>query len=155
MNIALLAVLLGAEPGDVISADRIDTLRSTLDAAEANWRTHAPASYRYQLTSGGPFGATMHAISVTGGECKAKMRTKFGRKVSAWKPASCDGYSIADILAELRRQLSLPQERIELAFDATYGFPTIASFEPHSEIHDQSEYFEIKAFRARERGRGP
>lgn len=149
MNIALLAALLVADPGAAIPSDRIDALRSALDAAEAHWHAKAPASYSYQLTSGGPFGAIIHAITVKNGECRARSRTKFGRRFSAWQPASCEGYSIPDIHAELRRQLSLPQERIELTFDPAYGFPIDASFEPHSDIHDQSEYFEIRSFKLR------
>jgi hypothetical protein len=39
------------------------------------------------------------------------------------------------------------QERIEITFDADRGFPTTVSFQPH-EADDQSEYFEIRNFKA-------
>jgi hypothetical protein len=148
VNLALLIVVLAADPQSAISTDRIAALQTTLNEAEARWRSVAPARYRYRLISGGPFYYTTYLIVVNGGECHARARAHFGKKPAAWKPASCDGHTVADILSEVRRQLSFPQERIELAFDPTYGYPISASFEPHSGIEDQSEYFEIEAFKA-------
>ena len=154
MTLTLIAALLAAGPNSAIEPERVAELRKTLTAAEEKWSGGAPTSYSYRLISGGPFGYSTYAVTVTGNDCKARTRSTFGKKVSAWKAASCQDHHVEDIFAELHRQLSIPQERIELNFDPVLGFPLKASFEPHSNIPDQSEYFEITAFKARPASNG-
>ncbi len=145
----LIAAILVAGPGSAIAAEEIAVLQAAVDEAERKWRSAIPAGYSYHLIGGGPFGYTTYMISVDGDECRAKSRLTFGRHVTRWKRDTCEGQSIASLFGELRRQLSYPQERIELIFDSVYGYPKKVSFQPYSEIEDQSEYFEMQSFKVR------
>jgi hypothetical protein len=147
MVAVFFAILLVAEaPGTAIAAEKTAVLRTAVDEAEHTWRTAALSSFSYHLVAGGPFGYTTYAISVDDNGCKAKSRSTFGNRTTRWKPETCEGQSMDDLFAELRRQLSYAQERVELSFDPDYGYPTKASFQPHKS-DDQSEYFEISTFK--------
>jgi Family of unknown function (DUF6174) len=149
MVAVLLATLLVADPpGTAIAAEKAAVLRIAVDEAEHGWRIAALSSFSYHLVVGGPFGYTTYVISVDGIKCKAKSRSTFGKRTTRWKPDNCEGQSMGDLFAELRRQLSYSQERIELSFDPNYGYPIKVSFQPH-ESDDQSEYFEINMFKKR------
>ena len=144
---AFVASLLVAPPGSAIESARITPLQLAVAEAEQKWRRAAPYRYSYRLVSGGPFGYTTYLISVDGDMCSAKSRSTSGRRVTRWKRASCAGRTFNEVFVELRRQLAQPQERIELNFDPLYGYPTKASFQPHSGNEDQSEYFETSSFK--------
>ena len=147
MIFAILTTLLMANPGTAIAADRVAALQAEVAEAEQKWQSTTPESYTYRLISGGPFGYCTFVIQVNGRTCTAKSRYTSGKHVTRWKLDTCEGNTIVAQFVELRRQLSFPQERIELIFDPVRGYPTKASFEPHSEIEDQSEYFEISSFK--------
>lgn len=147
----LVTALITAAPGAAIPEERMITLRAALVAAEAKWQGAALSNYSYRLVSGGPFGHTTYVVVVEGAQCKARSRTHLGKRVSRWKRDTCDRRRLADLFAEFRRQLSYSQERVELTFDPDTGVPIKASFQPHIEVPDQDEYFEISSFEARRR----
>ena len=129
-----------------IADERLAPLRLEARASEARWSDAKLARYAYRLRHGGPFGYTEYQIQVNGTKCSAKSRYVAGRPQTRWRTDTCEGHAIADLFIEIRSQLERPQERVELMYEAAYGFPTAGSFEPHTDLTDTSSYFVVERF---------
>jgi hypothetical protein len=138
-----------ADPGSTIAAEKIAGIAVAVRAAEEKWQSAKPKSYSYRLISGGPFGYETYLIEIDGGQCHAQSRSTWGNRETPWKRDTCGGQTISAVFTELKRQLELPQELVEVTFDPVYGYPTKVRVQPVAE--DQSEYFEVTEFNVLER----
>jgi Family of unknown function (DUF6174) len=116
-----------------------------LGHAEDTWRQSAPVSYDYTVLSSGVFGGAIHRVTVRGSGCKSKWRST-GVHFQSWKRETCDDHRIDEILRELRRLLEYGAERVEVRFNATFGYVEYLSLTPGGGVPDQDWYVEMQRF---------
>ena len=85
-------------------------------------------------------------VPVRASVCKSKWRSTFRTHLQIWKKETCDDHTIDEILSELRRLLEYGAERVEVRFNAMYGYVEYLSLTPGGGIPDQDWYLEMQRF---------
>ena len=148
LNRLLLVMLLLASA--VCQGDGSAYDRQRLDDATHAWDEARILSYNYAITSGGAFGATAYRISVIDGSCKATSRLVRAKTRDVWKPDSCDGLTVPELLAELRRRIDTPHVNVTMELDSRLGYPTYFSTDS-SDLYDSLWTFRASDFCVRSR----
>ncbi len=121
--------------------------RVSLDTAESRWNDAALSTYEYTLRSSHPFGHTVYRINVTPTGCKASARETFMTRTAPWKLISCEGLTIPELIAELRRRLQDRNFSVSASFDDELGFPITFTTES-SKATDSERTVSISRFNA-------
>jgi hypothetical protein len=144
---AILSALL---PWSVGAADApLSDLEAKLDAAEYLWSSVGSRDHSYTLVTGGvPFGsATTYRVTVREGDCSAKAQK---RVRSNWQRVDCEGISMSDVFAELRRQIAAcPTAKVEIEFHERFGYIEELFFDASTDVSDDWWSLGISRFRAR------
>jgi len=140
MAVILLAVSLSSCDASPLFPDE----RRNLTEAEALWASHELSSYSFEMRRScfcAPVVLEWARIEVVDGEVHRVMRIESGTEVSA---AELEYFpTVGEIFASIHSILNGDwMERINLAFDAEYGFPSEVHFRAKAGIADaDGSYF--------------
>src|SRR5687768_1932930 len=131
MNALAKFILLGACAVPAFGAATTDVeALMQLDQTEASWLRNAPKDYDYELMIGGVFTGAIHKVTSRGYSCRSSWRTSRNVRDVVWKREECDGQLVKSIHAQLRRALQIGTGRVEVSFNAKYGYVEYLSLDP-------------------------
>ena len=120
-----------------------DTPALALERAEAQWRTHGPASYQYGIILTCFCAPKAMDFRVVGGQLQ------FPPSAAATTKQFHEEFgTIERLFARIRRAIGEGGHRVDVKYDAELGYPIWADLDPRREVKDDELFIRVTGFRA-------